>query len=482
MNRTLIVAWREFTSVVITKGFLLGLLLPPVMFGIAITAVMLLKNTDGPRLRGHVALIDKTGMIGELADKRVQQAFQERRQAVREQATKQIDKTAKQLNLPQDKVDQAKSMMQTGVNAALPPGDIRVQIASEGDLDKLKAQLAETEIHVQDDKGTGGAGGDNDPLISVVVIHPDAVVPGPEGKFGVFDQFMAPKVDVEIQSTLERGIGDAIVDTRIAQDKRVTGAGLDAATLRAMLARPNIEAVTVTKGGGERKSIGELQMLIPVAFMVLLMISVMTTGQYLMTTVIEEKSNRVMEVLLSAASPMQLMTGKVLGHMSVGALIVFIYGGVGITGLIVFALTQLVTPLTFLFLIAYFVVAAVTMAAIMAAVGSAVNELREAQTLLTPIMMVTMLPWMIWFLIQRAPNSPMATGLSFVPILSPYVMVLRLGGSEPVPMWQHPVALLIGGCTSVGALWAAAKIFRIGVLMYGKAPNLGTLVRWIRMA
>jgi ABC-2 type transport system permease protein len=122
------------------------------------------------------------------------------------------------------------------------------------------------------------------------------------------------------------------------------------------------------------------------------------------------------------------------------------------------------------------------MAAMMAAIGSAVNELREAQTLMTPVMMLTMMPWMIWFLIQRAPNSTLATSLSFVPIVSPFVMVLRLGGSEPVPQWQHPVALAIGAVTSVVVIWAAAKIFRIGVLMYGKPPNFRTLLKWVRMA
>jgi ABC-2 type transport system permease protein len=249
-----------------------------------------------------------------------------------------------------------------------------------------------------------------------------------------------------------------------------------------MLARPNIDPVTVTKGGGEHKSMAAVQMFIPVGFMVLMMISVMTTGQYLLTTVVEEKSSRVMEVLLSAVSPMQLMTGKILGHMCVGILIVGIYGGVGITGLIVFALTQLVTPMTFLLLIGYFTIAAITMAAMMAAIGSAVNELREAQTLMTPVMMLTVLPWMMWFFIQRAPNSPLSTTLSFIPVISPFVMVLRLGGSEPVPSWQHPVALLIGAVTCVVVLWAAAKIFRIGVLMYGKPPNFGTLIRWVRMA
>ncbi len=477
MTRTLLVAWREFTSVVFTKGFLLGVLIPPLMAGVAGFAILLIKNAEGPRVQGRVAIIDLGGMTGELAVKKVPEEMAARRKAKAEEVSKKIEETSKKLKLPEGQLDQAKTMADAQAGVMFPQADIRAELLPpDTDLEKLKTTLSETQIKAR------GEQGDAYPLLAVAVIPPEATRAGPDGKFGLFDLFVAPKLDVEIQNGMERGVGEAIIDARIAGDPRIKAAGLGTEQLRAMLARPNIDAVTITKGGAERKSMGELQMLIPVGFMMLMMISVMTTGQYLMTTVVEEKSSRVMEVLLSAVSPMQLMSGKIIGHMSVGVLIIGIYGGVGVVSLIYFTLTQLVTPMMLLLLVGYFVVAAVTMAAMMAAIGSAVNELREAQTLMTPVIMLTVLPWMIWFFIQRAPNSPLATGLSFVPIVSPFVMVLRLGGSEPVPMWQHPVALLIGVLSCAFILWAAAKIFRIGVLMYGKPPNFKTLVKWVRMA
>lgn len=476
MNRMFAVAWREFVSVVWTRGFLLGVFLPPLMTGIAIFAVFLLKNMEGPRVQGHVVIVDQSGLVGEAAVKRLPEDMAARSKEKAEQVKKAADKATESLNLPPDQAAQAKAMADMQTKQMIPSAEIRAQLGAPGeDLDRLKEILRTTEIKAR------GESADADPLLAVAVIPKGATEPDTEGKFGVFDLFVAPKLDIEIQQGIERSIGDAIVDARIASDSRVKAAGLDSKFLRSMLARPNIDAVTITKSG-ERKSIGELQMLVPMGFMILLMVSVMTTGQYLMTTVVEEKSSRVMEILLSAVSPMQLMTGKILGHMAVGVLIIGIYGSVGIASLIYFALTQLVTPMTFVLLIGYFICAAVTMAALMAAIGSAVNELREAQTLMTPVIMITILPWMIWFVIQRAPNSPLATTLSFIPVLNPYVMVLRLGGSEPIPSWQHPVALLIGALTSIGVLWAAAKIFRIGVLMYGKPPNFKTLIKWVRMA
>jgi ABC-2 type transport system permease protein len=130
----------------------------------------------------------------------------------------------------------------------------------------------------------------------------------------------------------------------------------------------------------------------------------------------------------------------------------------------------------------YFVIAYFTIASMMAAIGSAVSELREAQTLMTPVMTLMIIPWVLWLPISRAPNSLLAQILSFVPGPNPFVMVIRLCGSEPVPFWQIPASLAVGAAGAVFAAWSAAKIFRIGALMYGKPPNFRTLIKWVRMA
>ncbi len=479
MIRTLLVAWREFASVVFTKGFLLGVLIPPIMMVVAGGAIYLMRNLEPPRVTGRFAVLDRTGVVGPLVEKRVPEDIAARRKESKEMAAKAMAKAGEQFKVDPEQMAPGKAMADSQLDMMLPSAEISVELIPAGTddagIEALKDSLRKTTIKAEGEETGRG------PLLAVAVVEKKALEPDAEGKFGAFDLFVAPKLDIEIQGSLERSVGESIVDARVAGDARVADAGLDAKALRAMLARPNIDPVTMTKTG-ESKAMGQLQMLVPVGFMVLMMVSVMTTGQYLMTTVVEEKSSRVMEVLLSAVSPMQLMTGKIIGHMSVGVLIIAIYGGAGIAGLIAFALTQLVSPMMLVLLVCYFVVAAVSMAAMMAAIGAAVNELREAQTLMTPVIMLTILPWMMWFLIQRAPNSALATSLSFVPLVGPFVMVLRLGGSEPVPSWQHPVAIVIGIVTCGLVLWAAAKIFRIGVLMYGKPPNFSTLIRWVRMA
>jgi len=189
-----------------------------------------------------------------------------------------------------------------------------------------------------------------------------------------------------------------------------------------------------------------------------------------------------MEVLLSAVSPLELMVGKILGQMCVGLVILVVYSGMGIASLFAFALQHQLDPMMLVYLVVFFLIAFTTIASMMAAVGSAVNELREAQSLMTPLMLLIMLPWLLWMPISRAPNSMFATILSFVPGVNPFVMMLRLSGSEPPPAWQPPVAILVGLVTVVVCAWGASKVFRVGVLMYGKPPNFRTLLRWIRMA
>ena len=212
------------------------------------------------------------------------------------------------------------------------------------------------------------------------------------------------------------------------------------------------------------------------------MMSTMISTQSLLTSTVEEKSSRVMEVLLSAISPMQLMCGKILGQLGVGLIILGVYAGLGVVGLVAAAMRDLVDPWALASLFIFFLLAYGTIACMMAAIGSVVNDMREAQALLGPIMTVIMLPWMFWFLIQRAPNSTLAVALSFTPVINPWIMVLRLSGSEPVPMWQIPLSVVVASATLIFMAWAAAKVFRIGVLMYGKPPNFTTLIRWVRMS
>jgi ABC-2 type transport system permease protein len=320
-----------------------------------------------------------------------------------------------------------------------------------------------------------------EPTIGLVIVPREAVFAKEGSGYEQMQSFWPEKVDFEIRERIHRRIGDAIVDARVSTDPKLAAAGLNATDVRKLLERPAAADKVITDKG-EKSSAGALQMMIPAAFMALLLIAVMSSGQMLLTTTIEEKSSRVMEVLLSAVSPLQLMLGKIIGQLCVGLFILVVYSGMGIAALIVFSMDHLVDPFAIAYMILFFLIAYFIIGSMFAAIGSAVTELREAQTLMTPVMLVVMTPWLLWLPISRAPNSMLSQILSFVPGINPFVMVIRLTSSEPPPLWQTLTAIAVGLATAVFCAWISAKIFRVGVLMYGKPPNLRTLIKWVRMA
>lgn len=471
MSRILTVARREFLSTVMTKGFLFAVLFIPVM-GIVVSFLgILLVSLRPPPVKGSVAIIDRSVAPGgqpqaalaavqakltpEVIAQRIRRDTSDEMKLATDQAKKLGPDAAR-------KVEEAANAARS-VPAPDMPSISVVPLPPDADIEKEKQALW---------TGTPYDGG----RVALIVIDPDALVrKAPDQPFGRFQMFVKAKLDSRMQGIIKNQVRDGLVDARLAAHGQRPGVIRDLMRLDP----PDPQAATPA---GE-KSAGELQqILVPMGFMILLWISSFTAGQYLLTSTIEEKSSRVMEVLLSAVSPMQLMTGKIIGQLGAGFLILLLYSGLGGAALIAFGLTYLVTPLTFVLLLVFFFIAFFCIASLMAAVGSAVTDVHEAQTLMMPVMLVMLTPMLLMTPISMNPNSPLATTLSFIPPLNAFVMILRLSSSDPPPAWQVAVSILIGVVAVYFFLRGAAKIFRIGVLMYGKPPNFATLVKWLRMA
>ena len=475
MLRTLHIALREFIATVATKGFLFGVLLLPVMIlGGSFLAKMIMSGA-APALSGTVLLIDHTDgqVVAPLVEARLSPEAQTAANRAQMERVKQMAKDkAKEFNLPPEATEALDSpMADMAMEQAMGgPKLTVVRLKLDADLDAEKAKLR------PDSRSAESA----DKPVALMIIPASSIVPSTNGDFSTFELFTAPKLDFQIQSQLNAAAGQSVVDARLATSDLKNQAD----RIRKLLRQPvaEVKAVNVT---GETSSIGDLAMLMPMAFMMLLWISTFTAGQYLLTTTIEEKSSRVMEVLLSAVSPVQLMTGKIIGQMGVGLTLLAVYAGIGAGSLAVFKLMHLIDWTNIALLVVFFIIAFFLIASLMAAIGSAVTDLREAQSLMTPVMLVLMIPLMLWMPISRNPNGAFATACSFIPPISPFVMVIRIpaaAGSTPVPIWQIGLSIAVGIVSVFIAVWAAAKIFRVGVLMYGKPPNFATLIKWLRMA
>ncbi len=479
MRKALSVAWREFRQTALTKMFLFAMVgLPLFLVGIMGVAVLLIMSHEQPPLVGLVVIADASGDVAEAARVEFDRERMQR-EAMHEMA--EATKAAE---------DMLKNPGALGGGAMKPPGlemapamrgDVRITIQdvpidSPGLANELRRRINAGEIlaaaivpehvlqpgaaqDVADDASDAGA---------------DAKAPGDEMEF---ELLVGPELVDDHTSLLERKLGQAIVRVRAER------AGLDPDDVAAMLRRPYSKTQRVLATGqtaSESEDVRGFRQMIPMFFMLLLWVSTFSAGQHLMMSTIEEKSNRVMEVLLSAVSPMQLMIGKILGHGAVGLIIVSLYTGLGIVGLGIFAMMHLINPMSVVYLAVYFFMAYFMVATIFAAVGSAVSDIREANILITPVMIVMMVPFMLWLPISNAPNGPLATVCSFLPPVIPFAMILRLSAEEPVPMWQIPATILWGYMSVAMMVWMAAKIFRIGVLMYGKPPNPIELIKWLR--
>lgn len=466
MSKIFHVARREFAATALTKSFIIGAFVVPAVFAAAIPLIIVLTmNAKAPKVEGTMAVIDRSEMVGDSLQSAVERQIQRDREQV-EEAMEQSREMARDL---------------TGRDAPMPAGADAMAKRAIGEDPEIRVELLAPDADEDAEKERlrpsteDGAGS----LLALAVIDRDAVLK-PEGQegFGSYQVFVRPKLDDRVIGTMRGAVREAVREARYREN------GYDPAEIEALTNVGGRATKEITETGEERGSMEALTMMLPVAFMILLMMSVMIGGQYLLTTTVEEKSSRVVELLLSATSPMQLMTGKIIGQMCVGLTLLTIYSGLGIVSLVYFSLMDIIPISAVIYLFIFFVLAYFMIASLLAAVGSAVNDMREAQSLQTPVMLAIMVPYLLWLPISRDPNSALATVLSFVPPISPFVMMMRLTSSQAsdIPAWQPVVSVLVGIIGAYCCVWLAAKVFRVGLLMYGKPPNFKTLVKWVRMA
>lgn len=230
----------------------------------------------------------------------------------------------------------------------------------------------------------------------------------------------------------------------------------------------------------QRQSDIIVRMMTPFFFMYLLFLGIMTMGQQMLSSIIEEKSSRVIEVLLSAVSPFQLMAGKILGLVSIGLTVVCLWGVAAIATARSQGLNIGIAPTILPYFVIYYILAFLLFGSTMVGIGSICNTIKETQSLMTPVMLVCIMPLLAWQNIIRDSNGMLARGLSFFPPTTPMVMILRLSGGSDIWVVEILASIALLAAAVLAAMWIAAKVFRTGILMYGKRPGLLEVARWLR--
>ncbi|MHC4568722.1 MAG: ABC transporter permease [Planctomycetota bacterium] len=225
-----------------------------------------------------------------------------------------------------------------------------------------------------------------------------------------------------------------------------------------------------------------VRMMVPFFFMYLLFLGIFTMGQQMLSSIIEEKNSRVIEVLLSAITPFELMAGKILGLVGVGLTVVALWGSAAYGAArwqgINFQVGSEILPYFFV----YYVLGFFLFSSVMVGIGSVCNTIKETQSLMMPVMLCCIVPLLAWQEIIRNPGGTLARVLSFLPPTTPMVMILRLSSGADVSIVEVLGSIVLLAASVLGGVWVAARIFRTGILMYGKRPGLREVGRWLKQA
>jgi ABC-2 type transport system permease protein len=361
------------------------------------------------------------------------------------------------------------------VRLVLYDGSAALQDSIESSLDRLFTLPNGTPLYaISRMRGSGGmalAGRQVDSLILAGRVDAAMLIPSTVFDSLDFEYRSRNVADIENAVLLEQSVSDVVTSHRLAK------AGLDPRKVRELNRHAVMRTVRVSEQGARESGFLEAFGMSYV-FLIMLMIMILSSGQILVRSLVEEKSNRIVEVLVSSCSAMDLMFGKIFGLSLLGLVQAGIWAIASIAIVLVTGVQGL--PMENLWLMTiYFFLGFFLYTALFVAMGSLVSTEQEAQQMTGYLSMFLSLPLVAAVIVTQNPNSPVLSTLSLIPFLTPSLMLIRIPVLMP-PVWEIIATLAILALSIFALVWIAAKIFRIGILLTGKRPSLKEIVRWIK--
>jgi ABC-2 type transport system permease protein len=433
MRKTLIVAQSEFTTLVKTKAFLISLILMPIVMGGSIMLVRATRDATDSKDRTF-AVVDYTGVIAE---------------PLKAVAGLYNSSTPSALDgvLPR----KGPRFIPVAINpAGRNADDLRLELSNRVRRQELFA-FVELPAEILDP--ASGAS------IRYYSDHPS---------YNALPQWVRATVNaVVLNERFRQAAVDRALVVRLTKQAPIDELGLFEPSAGGGV-KP-AEEVSVARAIG-----------IPLAALVLMYMTIMTSAPQLLNTIIEEKMSRISEVLVGSITPFQLMMGKLIGGAAASTLlsVIYIAGGLAVAqswGGYASAITPAIVGWFLLFLILSLFI----FGSLFVAIGAACNDLKDSQNMMTPVMLLVMVPVFTAGSVLRAPDGTLATVLSLVPTAAPFLMLLRISLQPGPPVWQIVLSVLLMSGTAVVVVWAAGKIFRTGLLMQGKSATFAEMLRWV---
>lgn len=450
MRKFLAVVKREYLQRVRTKMFIIMTILGPViMVVLTVVPAMLFTMKAGSATR--IAIVDQSGKLYE----RVKESIM--RGDDKGEGNDNDKNYGENFNAnPQERVKNAGAMMKGSY-------DVRQIALDNRPLDEMKKELSAEVL--------------KDQLDGYIILPPDVL------ERGQVESHWRNTSDVVTRGQIENRLSRAVVSQRMAD------ANIDAARVDAMSRPIEMSAEKVTESGSEKDSGGGFFLVLAIGILILIMIT--TYGQIILAAVVEEKETRIAEVLFSSMRAFPLMMGKLIGvsllALTQYAIWALAFAGFALYGVGAFSargtdISLPKLPISFyVYFFLFFILGYFIYATLYALIGSMVTTTQEGGQVALPIIFLIMAGYYLMFPVVRAPNSPLAFWVSMIPFFSPITMLVRIVSQTP-PFWQIALSLLIGFGTVVLLIWLASRIYRIGMLMYGKRATIPEVVRWVRQA
>lgn len=442
MTKLFAVIKREYIQRVRTKFFVVATILGPLLMAgfTVVPALMFGIKSGGPT---RIAIVDQTG---KLYARVAQELISDR--TASNQTPKRAQPTPPGFNNPNDPSRQAGREPTASFSVE------EVRLDGRG-IEAVRRELDERVARKE---------------LDGFVILPPNLLNGEQPEFSARNT-----ADLFTRSKVENSINRALRSQRMIEN------GIDEKKVEKMS-----EPVTLnTTGAGGQQSKGEASFFLVFGLGLLIYMSVLLYGQFVLGAVIEEKETRIAEILFSSMRSFPLMMGKLIG-VSLVALTQLTIWAIAFLGLSAWLAGSSFTvphipPLVFVYFVVFFLMGYFIYATVYAVVGSMVTTTQEGGQVALPVVLLLVMGFYLSFNIIRSPSSPLAFWASMFPFFAPITMLVRIVTETP-PLWQILLSLGIGVATATGLIWLASRIYRVGMLMTGKKATIPEVMRWVRQA
>jgi ABC-2 type transport system permease protein len=452
MNKFFAVLKREYVQRVRSKMFLVVTIGAPLMFALfTVVPILIAGIRSGGPVR--IAVLDETGRMYE----RVESALT--RPAGEE------DEEAARASGPATAMNQNGSeRMKQATRQTAPQGYAVERVEQAGRTREELVRGLDARVKANE--------------LDAYLLLPKDVLSGGEAAYysrNVADQFTRGQV----RNALTRAV-------RVA---RLEEYGINPEVMRAINQPLKMKAAKAGGGAGETEDKGEgFALVFGTGFIIYL--SILLYGQVVLGAVVEEKETRIAEILFSSIRPFPLMMGKLIG-VSLVALTQFAIWGLALALFSLYGVAALasqgmpvgfnlhIPASAFVYVLLFFVLGYFLYASLYALVGSMVTTAQEGGQLAMPIILMLVVAFYLVFPVMRGPDSPFAFWISMVPFFAPITMLVRIMTQTP-PGWQIALSLAIGFATVALLIWLAGRVYRVGMLMYGKRATIPEMLKWVR--